>query len=504
MMMDDRSSNLVPQQHHTNVLIVGAGMAGLTCAQELLLQNNNNNNKQFRVTMVEATNVAGGRIRSVASSSSSHQFPVGAEYVHGHGTMLTRLLETLRETNYYWSDDDEEEEEVFILPHADGGPQTSPTKDGKYGMFYFDNQLKLYNDECFQVLTNVLEGILEDSAYDNENDSSPRHRSLGHALAQDATLSDSLRALAVASYGNTAACSNLDDLSLPMIQQFEAWWEDQETPKDVLLKYGLQPVVQAFVKYLLDYQASNENSRLDILYNWPVQRIREDCDSGKVLVKSEDGSTLSADAVVVTVPPPILLQLDMPLTEEKKHALSLVGFERIIKVCLLLRKRHWSSDIQNLVCANQQIPEIWFQQVEVEDNAEACRAVGFVTSRAADAFAASIVEQTTEDTPDTDVAKGILLQQLATMFQVPLATLQESVLDAAYFDWKEHKYAQGGYMYPRVGLTKRHLEQLAAPSGNIYFAGEATHTEACCTIQAAMETGARAAQQIMERCKIES
>ena len=52
-------------------------------------------------------------------------------------------------------------------------------------------------------------------------------------------------------------------------------------------------------------------------------------------------------------------------------------------------------------------------------------------------------------------------------------------------------------MYPRTGLTVRpHLQALADRNRRILLAGEATNTNACCTIQAAMETGIRAADQV--------
>jgi monoamine oxidase len=51
-------------------------------------------------------------------------------------------------------------------------------------------------------------------------------------------------------------------------------------------------------------------------------------------------------------------------------------------------------------------------------------------------------------------------------------------------------------MYPKVGMTRDHLCDLAEPWGGIFFAGEATNTNACCTVQAAMETGVRAANQV--------
>merc|ERR1712137_338945 len=42
-----------------------------------------------------------------------------------------------------------------------------------------------------------------------------------------------------------------------------------------------------------------------------------------------------------------------------------------------------------------------------------------------------------------------------------------------------------------------HLRAMATPEGRIHFCGEATNTNACGTIQAAMETGVRAAKEVV-------
>lgn len=54
-------------------------------------------------------------------------------------------------------------------------------------------------------------------------------------------------------------------------------------------------------------------------------------------------------------------------------------------------------------------------------------------------------------------------------------------------------------MFPKIGFSMAKLQALAEPCGNVHFAGEATNTNACCTVQAAMETGHREAIKIIEQ-----
>ena len=100
--------------------------------------------------------------------------------------------------------------------------------------------------------------------------------------------------------------------------------------------------------------------------------------------------------------------------------------------------------------------------------------------------------------PCSEKAANVVMDQLSEMLNVPKSELVDSYVDCLLFDWSNHPFVQGGYMYPKVGLTQQHLQDLAEPDGNLFFAGEATNTNACCTIQAAMETGVRAANEVKE------
>ena len=72
----------------SNVVIIGAGISGLTCARELLRLN-----PSIRVTIVEASDHPGGRIRG--HKCHGIEIDIGAEFIHGPGTVLTDLVEEL-------------------------------------------------------------------------------------------------------------------------------------------------------------------------------------------------------------------------------------------------------------------------------------------------------------------------------------------------------------------------------------------------------------------------
>ena len=79
--------------HH--VVIVGGGIAGLVAARELLLCHPN-----IQVTIVEACDSLGGRIRGNTTFVPNHMTDMGAEYIHGTETLLTELVQEFTKSKW--------------------------------------------------------------------------------------------------------------------------------------------------------------------------------------------------------------------------------------------------------------------------------------------------------------------------------------------------------------------------------------------------------------------
>ena len=70
----------------TDILIIGAGAAGLAAAYELSLVNK-------KLVVLEARDRAGGRIHSIKDDRFAQVVETGAEFVHGKLPVTLRLLE---------------------------------------------------------------------------------------------------------------------------------------------------------------------------------------------------------------------------------------------------------------------------------------------------------------------------------------------------------------------------------------------------------------------------
>ena len=75
--------------------------------------------------------------------------------------------------------------------------------------------------------------------------------------------------------------------------------------------------------------------------------------------------------------------------------------------------------------------------------------------------------------------------------------LQDQLEFARFVDWPNDPYSKMAYSYVPVGAAGLRAA-LAAPIGStLFFAGEATHTECAATVHGALESGFRAAAELI-------
>lgn len=496
------TQSCISEPHNTplNIAIVGAGTAALQAAETLLRHPHS---VVGSVTILEALSHVGGRIKSDDSFlPDGHRLDLGAEYIHGLGTMLTDIVQ---ENKSKWEESlgpgEELLEDIFIVAHADGGPQKFPTKDGKYGVYYLaqeDTLLRYDSDDRDFCQLNEALGSLEWECGDGDR----VDQSVGSYLEENVSVPSRMAGILEAGFGNTAGCSDLHAISLSATIDFEKHWEENEEAGDVRLnsRIGMIGIIDA------QREKIEKDNRCNICLEWKVKQITWEEGSGANII-SMDGRKIFADKVILTVPPPIItmdqIKFSPPLPAWKSAAFGMVGMDRAIKVISKFTKRLWPENVQSVIAGDMLIPEMWFREMKVntKDTVESSTfvAVGFLTSRAADDFVRILNQDLTPLKSKEDIAAKIVKDQLSKIFKLNRSNVEDAYESLIMFDWGDVETIRGGYVYPKVGISKQHFRQMAQSLGNVlYFAGEATNTGACCTVQAAMETGKRAANEILE------
>ena len=207
-----------------------------------------------------------------------------------------------------------------------------------------------------------------------------------------------------------------------------------------------------------------------------VSEVRWDRSGVRVLSRS--GAAFEAPRAVITLPLGVLqaraVRFTPPLPRWKTRAIEALAMGPVVKIALLFDKPHWPEDLAFLHAREERVPTFWRPLPS-----RAPVLIGWAASRKALALR----------DPAADA-----LRSLSKALGERLRPLRSLV-----FDWQEDELSRGAYSWvPEGGLSAQ--RDLARPVGVLHFAGEASHfAGACGTVHGALETGVRAAREILGR-----
>jgi monoamine oxidase len=388
------------------------------------------------VTVLEARDRVGGR---VYTSFDLAPFPVelGAEYIHGEHVVTWRWL---RE---FWLD---------TLPRGDGT------------WWAFAGGRRLDPPGFASLMPWAPADDLSDAA---------------RAAPADATMERAVRAWAdekrprqrETAWGlwNSAACvywgADLDRLGADAIM--EATYDgDGDTDFRVAAGYAT----------LFERAAS----ALDVRLGTPVTAVA--WGAAGATVHSPAGA-LACRHVVVTLPLGVLqagvVTFDPPLPPWKREAVERLGVGRVDKVVLVFDAPFWPEDMRGV------FTDLDGQSWIVPGRGRGTRAPVLrvlMGGRAAERFEAA---------PDP-VAKAV--RELETVFGLDLAG---RLREGRFTGWGANPWARTGYSFVPPGGRGLRATLAASVGGVLHFAGEATHTVRPATVHGAIESGERAAAEVL-------
>lgn len=300
-------------------------------------------------------------------------------------------------------------------------------------------------------------------------------------LRQQGCTADELAA-AETCYANDFGCS-LRELGVhEMIQEIRNW------------VYG--PLYLISTGHSLADAPRRMAEGLEVHCQWPVQRVEYGMGgAGACVVHGPGGASVRCGAVIVTVPVSILRDGDIafepPLPAAKTLAARRIRMGTASKVVLVFSKAFWPEDFFDVCCMNEFIAEFWVVQCppdaagHASTGAGECVLVGFQAGDGARAM---------EQLPDAEVARRAC-EQLDRIFG-PGSPASGRLLRSAVKHWSREPHIRGAYSFPAAGVGPLDRRELAAPvAGALFFAGEATHIGVNPCMQAALETGDRAASE---------
>ncbi|MEM7454624.1 MAG: NAD(P)/FAD-dependent oxidoreductase [Planctomycetota bacterium] len=425
------------------VVIIGAGMAGLSAARAL-------HDCGRSVVVLEARNRTGGR--TFTDKVGEGVVDLGGSWIHGVGDTPLRL----------------------VIEAA--GLEYSPHYLDPDGFYDASIEARPNNLELFQVLA-AFEAFNPRSLDIAEDPTASVADGLDEFienLALDEVSSGRIRFGLEALY--SAGAGRMDKQAL---NPAEADWPYENSFGEV---DGTDFVVKGGYKMLVDFLSMD----LDIRLECPVSLI-EYGDEGVVVHCGNE--TVEASHVIVTVPLGVLkegtITFEPALPEEKQGAIERIGFGTFEKVILNFDRDFWGDAINvTSYYAGLGAERAWPFFFDMSE---------FAGSPTLICIYAGHFAQVAQDTLDDEQIVAEVIKAVEQMAGEPAPAPVASRVTR----WRSDAFSRGSYSFVSVDTKAGDADLLAAPVGErLFFAGEATSSFMHSTVDGAVLSGLREANRI--------
>lgn len=430
-----------------DVLIIGAGAAGLAAAKEL-------SEKGHRVIVLEARDRIGGRIYTLHDGTET-PIELGAEFIHGHAPEILDVLYKSRlsfydvtERHWFLQDKILKDSEEFWIPLSKTMEKLKDIGDRDFSFQDFLNRQADEFNEAKSIATLFVEGF---------------HASRADKIGVQGLIK-----------ANEASDQIEGDHSFRIINGYDSicnWFHDQALSKGVIFR--LDSVVEQI--------------------HWRKNHVR-------VAVRSSKGSAYyEASCAIITLPLSLLsnstaVAFNPEITNKHIAAKKLI-MGNVIKLNLLFKEPFWENvrfqtkeeqkegwNAGFIHSPDASIPT-WWTQLPIR--------VPLLVGWAGGSQAEKIMNSSKAQLLDYG------FDSLQYIYGIPRKRIEELLQASHIHNWHDDPFTRGAYSYVPVHGLKAQSE-LARPIENtLFFAGEATNIDGHLgTVHGAIATGLRAAREI--------
>jgi monoamine oxidase len=427
-----------------DVLVVGAGVAGLAAARALKKQNRS-------VLVLEARDRIGGRVWTDRSLKNA-PIELGAAWIHSF-TKKNPLMDLTREHQIKTVPSNYESEDIY-------GESGKEVGDGeiKRAEALYRKLLNEVKQERTKLRMDKGQDIPLQAAFDRVAERAKLSQEQLHMLNFE------INTQIENEYGASAS-----DLSL---LNYDA--DVDVEGRNVLIPQGYDQVLRVL------------SAGLDIRLQQVVKQVHYDKDGVTVVT---DRGTFQAASAIMTLPLGVLqagrVEFRPALPDRKLTAIRKLGMGVFNKVCLRFPQVFWPKrwEFLGYIAATKGRWSEWLNLAKTMDQPVL---VGYNVA----GFGRSL-----EQKPKKEVvseALGVLRKIFGKKVMEPEGWLVTR--------WAADPYAGGSYSYLPPGATTEDRKALAEPvGGKLYFAGEATSAGHAATVHGALLSGEREAERIASK-----
>ncbi len=435
-----------------DVIVIGAGVAGLTAARSL-------SSAGLSVRLLEARDRIGGRIYTLKDPDLDIPIELGAEFIHGRPPELLDLLK----------------EAKIPIREVDGDNWCS--QDGR-----------LSDCDFFSEVDDILERM-------NSERPDESFQSFLQRCCPDASPETKQHALGYVTGFNAA---DPEKVGVHWLVQGMRAEEEIDGKRAFRPRTGYIRLVEFLQEQV---RLANVQIQTDTVVNhiaWNKAKVEVQTTNAGSLV------TLATRKALLTVPVGVLrapvgeadaIVFDPELPSEKLLAIEGIEMGKVIRIVLRFRERFWEDispkgsfgktlrSMSFLFSQDEWFPTWWTAMPETSP---------VITGWAPFDSAGRLSGR------DRELVVARSLQTLSALLGKPQQELERLLQGAHLHDWQSDPFSRGAYSYASAGAANA-PDVLGKPLENtLFFAGEATDARHGGTVHGAIASGRRAAAEILD------
>ena len=412
----------------TDVIIIGAGAAGLMAARELRRAEKN-------VIVLEASGRVGGRVMTLNDTNAGVPVELGASFVHGEAPETTALLDEARLASF---------------------PVLGSHYRSEHGKL--SAQGPIWN-RMGRVFSYMKSNRKEDRSFDDFLAERPG----GARLAEEREFARGFIRGFMAADTSLISEKSLAEQGDPA--------EGASQARRIVKGYG---ALIDFVKHDVSSFIRLNHAAKKIIWN-----------RSHVRVIDIYGTAYTAASVIVSVPLAALqddtIVFEPEIPQFRAAARQLV-MGHVAHVNVVVKERFWEDKAENIsyVHTPERPFNVWWTQSPLQ--------APLITGWCGGPPALDLTESESID--------ETVIKELAHTFGMRRSRAEKLTESIHWNDWSSDRNIRGAYSYVAVGGADAPPVLARSIEGTLIFAGEATDPDTSGTVEGALATGKRAAQQV--------